>query len=182
MLKYSDNPPIRPDTVRSLVELKGRWWVAHTRARFEKTFAWDIFRAKIGYFMPMVERVRFSGGRKRRTMLPLFTSYVFICGSEQDRYLAMSTNRLFQTIEVPDQAQLIRELAAIEKALDERVPLDPYPHVAIGRRCRINAGPFLGTEGIVVRRSTISRIVLQVSILGVGAAMEIEADLLEVLD
>ncbi len=35
---------------------------------------------------------------------------------------------------------------------------------------------------IVVRRNKLTRIVLQVSILGQGAAMEINADLLELLD
>ena len=179
MLKFDDNPPMRPGHVTSILELEGCWWVAHTRSRCEKVFAWDLSKAGIGYFIPMVERIKMSGGRKRRLMLPLFTGYVFLCGTERDRYFAMTTNRLCQTIEIPEQAQFLREVRQIERAIDEKVPLDPYPHVAVGRLCRITAGAFEGTEGIVVRRDRISRIVLQVSILGVGAAMEIEADLLE---
>ncbi len=73
-------------------------------------------------------------------------------------------------------------VAAIEKALAGKAQLDRYPSLAVGRRCRIKAGAFRGLEGIVVRRNKLTRIVLQVSILGQGAAMEIDGDLLEVLD
>ena len=68
------------------------------------------------------------------------------------------------------------------KALAGKAQLDPYPSLAVWRRCRIKAGAFHGLEGIVVRRDKLTRIVLQVSILGQGAAMEIDGDLLEVLD
>jgi transcription antitermination factor NusG len=153
--------------------------VAHTRARAEKVFAWDLLGREIGYFLPMLDRVTVSGGKKRRVLLPLFPSYVFFCGSDEDRYTAMTTNRLCQTIEVFDQRKMIEELVAIEKAIRGKAVLDPYPSIVEGQRCRITAGAFKGLEGIVVQRGTTSRIVLQVSILGQGAMMKIEADLLE---
>ena len=182
MLKLSENPPILSPQAESLEQLTGRWWVAHTKSRSEKAFAFNLIDHGIGYFLPLIERVRISGGKRRRVLLPLFSSYVFFCGDEEDRYAAMTTNRLCSTIEVHDQEGLLAELAAIEKALAGKAQLDPYPSLAVGRRCRIRAGAFQGLEGIVVRRNKLTRIVLQVSILGQGAAMEIGADLLEVLD
>lgn len=166
----------------SLTRLPGRWWVGHTKARFEKAFAWDLLRRGIAYFLPMVERVRVSGGRKRHGLAPLFPSYVFFCGSPTDRYTAMTTNRLCQALAVPDQAGLISELAAIEKALAGKAKLDPYPFAVVGRRCYIKAGPFKGLEGVVVHRNKTARLVLQVSILGQGAALELDADLLVPVD
>ena len=74
MLRLSDSPPVLTPGVQSLKDLCGRWWVGHTKSRFEKAFAWDLLRRGIGYFLPMVERVRISGGRKRRLMAPLFPS------------------------------------------------------------------------------------------------------------
>ena len=114
MLKKSENPPLLSPSVQSLEELAGPWWVAHTRARFEKAFAWGLLKRGIGYFLPMVERVTMSGGRKRRGLMPLFSSYVFFCGAEQDRHAALATNRLCQVILVADQARLVSELAMIE--------------------------------------------------------------------
>ena len=182
MLSVADNPPMISPTAHSVADLKGYWWVAHTRARFEKAFAWDLLRRGIGYFLPMRERVRVSGGRKRRVLMPLFTSYVFFCGDEDDRYAAMSTNRLCQTLVVNDQARFVAEMAAIEKALAGKAELDPYPFAVTGSRCRVTAGPFQGLEGVVVRRDKQTRLVLQVDVLGQAAAMEIDADLLEPVD
>lgn len=180
MLKLSENPAILTPEVESLTELGGTWWVAHTKARFEKAFAWDMLSYGIGYFLPMREKVIFSGGRKRRVMIPLFTSYVFFCGTEKDRYTALTTNRLCQTIEVFDQEDMISELAAIEKALLSKADLDIYPHLPVGSRCRIISGPMMGTEGVVIeRKNAKARMVLEVTILGQGAVMEIDADLLE---
>ena len=178
-MKLSDNPPILSPGVDSLTELSGRWWVAHTKARFEKAFAWELHHRDIGCFLPMAKRIRVYGGKKQPIMLPLFTSYVFFCGSEKNRYIAMTTNRLCQTIEVIDQEKLITELVEIERALAGKVELDPYPFAAVGQRCRITAGTLKGVEGVVVERTQKARFVLQVDILGHGAVMEIDSDLLE---
>ena len=182
MLKLSDNPPILSPLAECLEELTGRWWVAHTKSRCEKAFVFNLIDHGIGYFLPLIERVRISGGKKRQVLHPLFGGYVFFCGDDEDRYRAMTTNRLCSTIEVHDQEDLRAELTAIEKALTGKAQLDPYPTLAVGRRCRIRAGAFQGLEGVVVRRDKLTRIVLQVSILGQGVAMEIDADLLELLD
>ena len=127
----------------------------------------------------MVLRVRVSGGRKRKVMAPLFPGYVFFCGDDEARYKAMTTNRLCQTMEVREQEILLGELTSIVRALTGKAILDPYPYAAVGKRCRIRSGPFRDLEGVVIQRSKATRIVLQVSILGQGAAMEIEPELLE---
>jgi len=180
MMKLSDNPAILTPEVQSLTELSGTWWVAHTKARFEKAFAWELHRRDIGYFLPMTERIRVYGGKKQPVMLPLFASYVFFCGKEKDRYTAVTTNRLCQTIEIVNQDGFIEELASIEKAVLNKVIVDHYPHLPVGRRCRIISGPMLGTEGVVTeRKDAKARMVLEVTILGQGAVVEIDSDLLE---
>jgi len=183
MLKLSENPAILTPEVQSLTELSGTWWVAHTKARFEKAFARDMLSYGIGYFLPMREKIIFSGGRKRRVVVPLFTSYVFFCGDEKDRYTALTTNRLCQTIEVIDQDGLIKELSRIEKALLSKAIIDNYPRLPVGSPCRIISGPMMGIEGVVIERKDVkARMVLEVTILGQGAVVEIDADLLEPID
>jgi transcription antitermination factor NusG len=179
MLAFADNPPLISPGIGRIAEIAGPWWIAHTKARCEKAFASDLVARNIAYFLPMLERVHVSGGRRRRVMDPLFPSYVFFSGDAEARYRAVSTGRLCQVLRVADQAKLVAELGALHWALEGRAPLDPYPHAVIGRRCRITAGPFCGLEGTVVRRDGRTRIVLQVGILGRGAAMEIHPDLLE---
>jgi transcription antitermination factor NusG len=180
MLKLSENPSIVTPYANSLMDLRGTWWVAYTKARFEKVFAWDMFNRGIGYFLPMREKIVFSGGRKRCIMSPLFPSYVFFCGTEKDRYTAMTTNRLCHIIEVVDQTNLIRELSSVEKALLNKSVVDSYPHLAIGKTCRIISGPMMGTEGVIIKKDNLkARIVIEVTILGQGVVVEVDSDLLE---
>lgn len=166
-------------TVASVGDLGGDWWVAHTKARFEKALAFDLIAKGIGFYLPMVERVRMSGGRKRRLLLPLFPSYVFFCGDAESRYTALATNRLCQAIAVTDRESFVAELVALERALASHAHLDLFPFAAVGRRCRVRIGPLQGIVGTVVRRDNETRLVLQVSMLGQGASLEIDTDLLE---
>jgi transcription antitermination factor NusG len=179
MLRFSDNPPVISPRLALISHAPGPWWVAHTKARAEKAFAADLLARDIAYYLPMLERLRVSGGRRRRGMMPLFPSYVFFSGDAETRYRAVSTGRLCQVLRVADQDRLVRELTELQEALDRGAVLDPYPHAAVGRRCRITGGPFRGLEGTVVRWDARTRIVLEVGMLGRGAAMEIDADLLE---
>jgi len=179
VLKLQDNPAILSPGPDALRVQAAPWWIAHTKSRAEKAFAWDLFEREIPYFLPMILRIRMSGGRKRKVMAPLFPGYVFFCGDNEARYKAMATNRLCQTIEVLDQEVLLAELTCIERALAGKAELDPYPYAAVGKVCRVKSGPFRGLEGTVVRRNKLSTLVLQISILGQGAAMEIEPELLE---
>jgi transcriptional antiterminator NusG len=183
MLKLSENPSILSPEFESVTELIGTWWIARTKARFEKAFAWDMYSRGIGYFLPMREKIIFSGGRKRRMMAPLFPSYVFFCGTELSRYTAMTTNRICQTIEVVDQDGLIEELSNIERAILNKVVIDHYPSLPVGRRCRVISGPMVGIEGVIVGRyNKKARMVLEVTILGRGTLVEVDADLLEPME
>ena len=182
MLKLSDNPPpISPPAV-AVGDLTGRWWIAHTKARTEKAFAWDLVAAGVGYYLPMTRRTTVSGGRKRHVLKPLFTSYVFVCGEEAARYKALTTGRLCAMLAVPDQPRLVDELSAVQRALAGSPELDLYPFAAVGRRCRVTAGPMMGTVGVVVQRTNRATLVLEVSILRQGAAMEVDLSLIEPVD
>ena len=181
MLKPSDNPPIR-HPAEAPFDAGESWWVAHTKARAEKQFAWDLYRASIGYFLPLVERVRFSGGRKRRMQLPLFPGYVFFHGTEDDRHAAMRTDRLCQTLPVSEPERFVAELEAIETALTSGYELEQRLAPEAGTLCRVRAGPMKGVEGVTVEGGQASAVFLSVTMLGVGAVVEIEPELLDPID
>ena len=178
MLKLSDNPPMLHPAVGSLRELTGQWWVAHTKARNEKAFAWDLADRGVAYYLPMVPRLTFSGGRKRRGLQPLFPSYVFVVGPDESRDVALRTNRLCNMIEVDDQPKLIDELSSIERVLSQGFHVDLCPFAQIGQSVQIARGPFRGIIGRVIRRDSVTKLMLEVSILGRAVEMEIESDLL----
>ena len=155
------------------------WMVLHTRARQEKAVARHLEAAGVQFDLPLIERVTVTRGRKHRSEVPLFTGYVFVKGQKQDAYDAIATKRVASFIEVRDQDALEQELQQIHAALDSGLPIEEFPQIAIGQRARVTKGPLMGTEGIVIEEARRTCLVLHVDILGRGASVEIERDLLE---
>lgn len=162
--------------------MQRRWMVLHTKPRQEKAVARHLDAAGVKYDLPLVERITMTRGRKHRSDVPLFASYVFVYGERQDAYDAISTRRVVRWLEVEDQEQITTELASIHQAIQSGLPIDEYPGLAIGQRARVIKGPLLGIEGFVIEEARRSCLVLHVETLGRGASVEIERDLLEPLE
>ena len=117
-----------------------------------------------------------------RSLLPLFSGYLFFCGNENQRIELLRTNRVANVIEVKDQYKLLGELAQIEQALRAGAPVVPHKYIKAGQKCRVMAGPLLGLQGIVVQTKSATRLVLQVDMLGQAASVEIDIDMIELVD
>ena len=182
MLKASENPPIIWPEVESISDFSGQWWVAHTKSRNEKALAHDLIIRNVSYFLPMSWKVRRSSRRTIKSLLPLFSGYLFFCGEENDRLELLRTDRVANLIKVGDQEKLLSELVQIEQALKAGAPLKPYKYIRKGQHCRVIAGPLLGLQGIVVMTMGQTRLVLQVDMLGQAASVEIDIDMIEKID
>lgn len=196
MLKPSENPPIVWPEVDSIRDFAGLWWVAHTKSRNEKALAQDLIRKDVSYFLPMSWRVRRIRKRTIRSLLPLFSGYLFFCSEESRRIELWRTNRVANIIEVKDQQKLLEELLQIEQALESGAPLTPHKYIKAGQKCRVIGGPLTGLQGVVVRaprhktklsggavktKNTL-RLVLQIDMLGQAASVEMDTDMIEKLD
>jgi transcription antitermination factor NusG len=159
-----------------------KWIVLWTKARQEKAVARYLQAVGADFYLPLKKRVGFTRGRKTTSMVPLFPGYVFLAGRLEDGYAAISTKRVCQILQVPDQKRFSHEIAQIRQALDTGGTLELYSFAEVGRRCRVRRGPLLGVEGVITSRMGQTRLVLHVSILGQAASLEIDADFLEPLD
>ena len=162
--------------------LEGRWWVLHTKARNEKAVAADLEKMRINHFLPLVECRRTYNGRAQSVKIPLFPGYVFLCGGSDDRLKALRTNRVARVLEVGDQERLKSDLRHIYRVVASREPVDLYPRLRRGRRCRVISGTLAGLEGVVLRRRGLWRVYVGVEFLGQSAELEIDPMLLEVID
>jgi len=182
LLKESENPPIIWPEAQSISDFTGLWWVAHTKSRNEKALAHDLVAKNISYFLPMTWKVQRRSHRTFRSLLPLFSGYLFFCGRETERVELLRTNRVAGVIEVKNQDKLLDELVQFERALRAGAPLTPYKYIKAGQRCRVIAGPLLGLEGIVIQIKNVARLLLQIDMLGQAASVEIDIDLIEPID
>ena len=153
--------------------------VLWSKPRQEKAVARFLDAVEMEFYLPLIPRVSFIRSRKVVSEVPLFHGYVFAAGELEDGYAAISTKRVCQVLQVEDQRQFINEIEQIRHALVAGGSLDLFPFAVIGRRCRVTRGPFMGLEGTITDRLGPTRLVLQVAILGQGAALEIDIDLLE---
>ena len=172
---FGDEEPIQSASA-------GAWRVLHTKPRQEKALAETLRAADLRFYLPTVRERREYGHRWRETDRPLFPSYLFLRGSREQAWFAQGTRRVVSVIEVPDQAEFVRELEQIRRALVGRATLDPYPYLKRGRRVRVRSGPFKGVEGVVDERARPERLILKVDALGRAVSLEIDACLLEPAD
>lgn len=182
MLKVDENPPIAWPETESIRDFNGLWWVAHTKSRNEKALAKDLIHKDISYFLPMSWKVRRQRGRTIRSLLPLFSGYLFFCGQEQQRLEVLRTNRVANLLAVENQQKLLDELSQIEQALRKGAALIPHKYLKAGQLCRVIGGPLADLRGIVVKTRGTARLLLQIDMLGQATSVEIDTDMIEVLD
>src|SRR5262245_55609570 len=151
------------------------WWCLHTKPRQEKAAARDLRTLRIPYYLPQVVREdRTPQGRKIRSVIPLFTSYLFLLGDEYERVQALKANRLVRAIDVADQGAFQHDLRQIHQMLSSGLAVVPEPTVPVGARVRILNGPLAGIVGRVIRRGKRDQFVAVVHFLGSGATVDLE--------
>lgn len=182
MLKKSDNPPISWPMEKSIKSFSDQWFVVHTKSRNEKALAWDLVSKQISYFLPMCPKTSYSKGRKSKSLLPLFTGYMFFNGNEDQRVEVLRTNRAAGIIEVKDQQHLINELCEIEQALQAGADLRPEKYIKAGELCQVTAGPLKGLKGIAQVTTSRARLILNIDMLGQAASVEIDTDVIELIE
>jgi transcriptional antiterminator RfaH len=148
------------------------WWALYTRPRHEKQLMRRLLPLSIPFCSPLVpKRFRSTGGRIRTSYEPLFPGYVFIHGDNVARYNAMTTSCVSRWLPVPDGATLVHDLRHIRRLIETGAPLTAESRLAPGVPVRIRSGPFLGIEGVVLRREGQTRLLVAVNFLQKGASV-----------
>lgn len=166
-----DDPPI---------DSAATWWCFSTVARAEKVVARRLYAQQIPFYCPIIyKRFRSPSGRLRKSYVPLFPSYIFVCGDESARAETLKSNKISRCQAVADSGQLLDDLRAIHRAIELGVPLTPEARIAAGDEVRVRSGPFAGYDGYVLRREGKTRLLLAVKFIEQGVSMEIDEALLE---
>lgn len=160
-----------------------RWWALYTLSRREKDLMRRLQQMEIAHYGPLIRRRhRSPSGRWRTSYLPLFPSYVFLCGTEDDRQQAMTTNCVSRCVEVAETELLVTDLRQIHQLISLDAPLSPESRIEPGMRVRVRGGALDGLEGQVVRRHGGDRLVVEVRFLQQGASVELKDFQVERID
>jgi len=152
-----------------------RWWCLHTKPRQEKAVARALREAERSFYLPQIfSDHRTPQGRRIRSLIPLFPSYVFLLGDDHDRVRAIQCNRLVGVLPVFDQRALDQDLSRIHTILGSGLSLAPEPKALPGMLVRVTSGPLAGLEGTVVRRGKGDHFIAMVRFLSRGASVELQ--------
>lgn len=179
-LPLEQNPEqLYPENILDINPNGNSWWLAHTKSRREKALAQFLMKKNIGYYLPMLKKRQPNKNRINYSLTPLFSGYLFLKGSLEDRYSTYTSNHIARVIEVKNQLKLIEELRGIRKVLSSGVLVYPYDFLAEGQRVRIRSGPMQGVEGIIDRKKGNYRLVLKVETIVQAIALDLDVEMVE---
>jgi transcription antitermination factor NusG len=151
------------------------WYAMYTLARYEKKLMRQLLDRQIGYYAPVIaKRYRSAGGRIRTSYIPLFSNYVFVAGTEEDRYNAVSTGSISRWLPVKDPSRLITDLRQIRDLIATGAPITPEARLDAGDKVRVRTGPFAGFYGVVTKRQGETKLLVYVDFMGQGASVNLE--------
>lgn len=171
-----EEPDIYPETILDLPDdPEAQWWALYTRSRHEKRLMRKLRDMEIGHYSPVISRrYKSPAGRVRTTHLPLFANYVFVRGSGEARFDAVSTGCVSRCIEIADPIQLVTDLKQIRDLIETGAALAPEERLLPGDRVRVKSGPFAGFEGTVVQRDGQKRLIVAVHFMNQGASAALD--------
>jgi len=164
------------------------WNVLHVKPRCEKKMAEYCRYYGVEYYLPLRQETKVYQRRKVAVEKPVFPGYVFVglLPAEREipaqRETVVKCGSLVRIIEVRDQARFLHEISQVRQALTIDSTLGASSSIVKGKPVRILSGPFQGLEGVVSSVHGVTRVVLNVDMIGQSVRVDADADMIEPLD
>ena len=148
-----------------------RWWAIYTRSRQEKALARQLRGMEVPHYLPLVPKVSLIGGRRVKSLNPLFSSYLFLFATPEERVQALSTDRIAHVFPATDASKMTRDLQNVRTLIASGVPLTVEARLRAGQRVRVKNGSLMGMEGMIVARRGEARLLVAVDFLQQGVSV-----------
>jgi len=158
------------------------WYVLHLRPRTEKKVAEHCARSGISHFLPLRSETKIYQRRKVTVEKPVFPGYLFVAMDRDGRLTVLKTNHVVRIMEPGSRRVLLHQLAQVRRALRVDPGLIAASGLRKGRRVRITGGPFMGIEGVISEMKGMTRVSLNVEIVGQSVAVVVDPGFLEAID
>jgi len=163
--------------------MEAAWYVLWTQSHCEHIVHDKLIKRGFNLFLPtMAVWVRRRGIRQRASV-PMFPGYLFLHRAmDKASFLEIrKTEGLVKILgEGWDRLAMIpeKEIEAIQKVHDARLPTRPHDYLREGERVRITKGLMAGVEGILLRsKPSKGLLVVSIEILQRAVAVEIDCTL-----
>jgi transcription antitermination factor NusG len=156
------------------------WFALQVRTRQEASVAQQLNGQGYERFLPLYKVRKRWSDRIKEVNAPLFPGYLFCRFNPQDRLPILKTPGVIQVVGFNNGPAAVdeAEIRSIQTLVTAGVPHQPWPFLAAGDRVRIESGPLLGLEGILIDVKRSHRLVLSVTLLQRSVAVEIDSALI----
>jgi transcription antitermination factor NusG len=155
-----------------------QWYALYTHARHEKRVAEELTGKGVDNYLPLVSRIHRWSDRKKQVELPLFSCYVFarLAGSIEERLRVLQTNGVLGFVGAGRQGVVIpdSEIEYLQTILLNKIAVDSYPFLTVGKRVRVCGGSLDGLEGILMEKIGNRRLVISITGIERSLSMCIE--------
>jgi transcription antitermination factor NusG len=155
------------------------WFAIHVRSKCESRAYSELSARGFEAFLPLRQVKRRWSDRDKTMDDPVFPGYLFCRFGLSNRFRVLNVPGVARIvgagltpIAIPDD-----EIRSVERLVESRMMLHPWPYLKSGQRVRIDRGPLEGLEGMVIRAADGSpRVVVSVALLQRSVAAEIDRD------
>jgi len=131
------------------------WYVFYTAPRAEKVVCKNLVGKNYNVFLPTTKILREWKNRQKKWIEQvLFPSYIFVNTEEYELYNIVRIPKIAAFIKCGSKPSTIpvKDIEAIKKmiSLDKEVSVEH--NFIVGESVRINKGPLMGYEGILVKQ------------------------------
>lgn len=153
------------------------WFALHVRTNKEQLTEWTLTKKGYEIFLPMMTETRLYCRKRKRFLVPCFKGYLFCKLDPLQRLDVLKTPHVYRVVgrgmipePIPDS-----ELNAVKTLIAAGVPLEHCAYPSVGERVRIERGPLIGIEGVLLDLKNSRRIVVSITLLRRSVSVEVSA-------
>ncbi len=154
----------------------GSWYALQTRYRAERQVQRQLGKKGFQTFVPVVGEVHRWSDRQKRIEIPLFSGYIFVHTglSREARARVLQTTGVLRFVSFAGEVTPVpsKQIEALQKLLQLKVPCSLHAFLKVGRRVRIRGGCLDGLEGIL-EQSGEKKLVISIDCIERSIAVQI---------
>lgn len=161
---------------------KPQWYAAYTTSRGERKAACSLEKSGIEYYLPLQETIRQWSDRKKKLIVPLITSYIFVHITPKEHLKVLQAEGVVRILHfcgkpVPIPEWQINNLRIL---LGAKIPHEiDFSHFEKGTEVQITSGPLNGLRGNIVLIKGKHKLVISISALDYNLTIDIDPRLVE---
>lgn len=151
-----------------------QWYIAYTFPKAERKIYKKLELIGVTSYLPLHDVIRTWSDRKKKLTVPLFPNYIFIYTSASECYNLLSVKEIVKYVTFDGKPALISQsmIDSLKKMLTCDVEVSKEM-LYTGMPVRVIEGPFLGTEGILLRQNGKSRLVILIDALQRSVSVDV---------